>query len=59
MDFHEPLSRFLINTIDYLEKWFARLSSLPLCDFIVFDYLNFPFKEDKELAVVKRKIKGY
>lgn len=39
-------------TINYLEKRFARLSSLPLCDFIVFDYLNFPFKEDKELVAV-------
>ena len=42
IDLCELFSRFLTDTINYLEKRFSNLSSPPLSHFTVFDYRNFP-----------------
>ena len=41
-DLRELFSRFLTDTINYVVKRFASLSSPPLSDFTVFDCRNFP-----------------
>ena len=49
-DLGELFSRFWTDIINYLEKWFASLSSPPLSDFTVFYYRNFPVQRGKRTA---------
>lgn len=49
-DLRKLFSRFLTDTINYLEKRFASLSSPPLSDFTVFDYRNFPVQRGERAS---------
>ena len=55
-DLRELFSRLSTDTINYLEKRFASLSSPPLSDFTVSDYRNFPVQRGEKAGYGNKEV---